>query len=212
MSSILYENGENKRARLKLKSSYQDHSKRCNKLLFIQRCKSHHSKLSNAAFVHQRAKKSHTNADIKKNSILVPNAKWKSPEEVCISATLADYNPPPKKKAKKNPSLIVNINEKVQQFYQQFPPGNGTHYDLKELVLGLLENSASPSIFRSPPIIIMCRCQVVDSFDRFDPSFRRPLVAAACGIVASNERHATATLDTHKKKQTFAACSFGSAS
>jgi len=33
---------------------------------------------------------------------------------------------------------------KVEQFLKQFPPANGTHYDLRELVVGLLENSASP--------------------------------------------------------------------
>jgi hypothetical protein len=57
---------------------------------------------------------------------------------------LADYNPQPKKKPKKNISTAISTEDKAKQFLQQFPPANGTHYDLRELVVGLLENSASP--------------------------------------------------------------------
>jgi hypothetical protein len=106
--------------------------------------------ISHSAFLHQSSKKSHTNADIKRSSVLVPNGKRKTPEEVRISATLTEYKPPPKKKPKKNPLTAVSTDEKVKQFLLQFPPANGTHYDLKELVVGLLENDASPSIYTSP--------------------------------------------------------------
>jgi hypothetical protein len=107
MTDTLFENGDDKRARLKLKSNYLDHLKALEQV---------HSKMqqsfkllgiSNAAFVHQRAKKSRTNADIKRSSILVPNGKRNSPEEVRVSAALAENNPPPKKKPKKNPSPVI---------------------------------------------------------------------------------------------------------
>jgi hypothetical protein len=94
--------------------------------------------------VHQSSKKSHTNADIKRSRILVPSGKRNSPDEVRISAALADYNPQPKKKPKKNTSTAISTDLKAKQFLQQFTPANGTHYDLRELVVGLLENSASP--------------------------------------------------------------------
>jgi hypothetical protein len=100
--------------------------------------------ISHAALVHQSSKKSHTNADIKRSRILVPSGKRNSPDEVRISASLADYNPQPKKKPKKNISTAISTEDKAKQFLQQFPPSNGTHCDLRELVVGLLENSASP--------------------------------------------------------------------
>jgi hypothetical protein len=74
--------------------------------------------ISNAALVHKQAKNSHTNAYIKRSSIILPNGKRKTPKEVCIAALLAKFNPPPKKKTKKNLSTVVNIDEKVQQVYQ----------------------------------------------------------------------------------------------
>jgi hypothetical protein len=36
----------------------------------------------------------------------------------------------------------MEIDKKVKQFIRQCPPSNGTHsYDLRELVVGLLDNS-----------------------------------------------------------------------
>jgi hypothetical protein len=144
MTDTLFENRDDKRARLKLKPNYLDHLKALEQV---------HSKMqqsfkllgtSHAVFVHQRAKKSHTNAYIKRSGIVVPSGKRNSPEEVLVSAALAENNPPPKKEPKKNPSPVITINNKVEQFLKQYPPANGTHYDLRELVVGLLENSASP--------------------------------------------------------------------
>jgi hypothetical protein len=149
MTEILFENVENQRARLKLKPNYLDHLKALEQVhsRMQQSCKL--LRISHSAFLHQSSKKSHTNTDIKRSSVLVPNGKRKTPEEVRISATLTEYKPPPKKKPKKNPLTAVSTDEKVKQFLQQFPPANGTHYDLKELVVGLLENDASP-IYTSP--------------------------------------------------------------
>jgi hypothetical protein len=142
MTDTLFENGDDKRARLKLKPNYLDHLKGQVHPKMQQSFKLLGT--SNAVFVHQRAKKSHTNAEIKRSGIFAPNGKRNSPEEVRVSAALAENNPPPKKKPKKNPSPVITINNKVEQFLKQYPPANGTHYDLRELVVGLLENSASP--------------------------------------------------------------------
>jgi hypothetical protein len=90
MADILFENGENKRARLKLKSSYQDHLKALQQVQLKMKESFKLLGISHAAFLHQSSKKSHTNAEIKRSSILVPNGKRKSPEEVRISATLAE--------------------------------------------------------------------------------------------------------------------------
>jgi len=71
MTNTLFENGDDKRARLKLKPSYIDHLKALEQI---------HSKMqqsfkllgiSNSALVYQSSKKSHTNADIKRRTITV---------------------------------------------------------------------------------------------------------------------------------------------
>jgi hypothetical protein len=79
MTDTLFVNGDDKRARLKLKPSYLDHLKALDQV---------HSKMqqsfkllgiSHAALVHQHSKKSNnTNADIKRSTILVPHGKRKS--------------------------------------------------------------------------------------------------------------------------------------
>jgi hypothetical protein len=72
MTNTLFERGNNKTARLNLKSSYLD---------YLNALEQVHSRLqesfkllgiSHAAFLHQSSKKSHTIADIKRCSILVP--------------------------------------------------------------------------------------------------------------------------------------------
>jgi hypothetical protein len=118
MTDTLFEKGDDKRARLKLKPSYLDHLKALEQV---------HSKMqqsfkllgiSHAALVHQSSKKSHTNADIKRSRILVPSGKRNNPDEVRISASLADYNPQPKKKPKKNISTAISTEDKAKQFLQ----------------------------------------------------------------------------------------------
>jgi hypothetical protein len=81
MTDTLFENGENKRARLnfKLKSSYQDHLKALQQVQTRMQKSFKLLEISYAVFLHQSFKKSHTNADIKRSSILVPIGKRKSP-------------------------------------------------------------------------------------------------------------------------------------
>jgi hypothetical protein len=108
MTEILFENGENQRARLKLKPNYLDHLKALEQVhsRMQQSCKL--LRISHSAFLHQSSKKSHTNTDIKRSSVLVPNGKRKTPEEVRISATLTEYKPHPTKKPKKKPLTAVS--------------------------------------------------------------------------------------------------------
>jgi hypothetical protein len=75
MTDTLFENGDDKRARLKLKPNYLDHLKALEQVHSKMKQSFKLLGISNAAFVHQRAKKSRTNADIKRSISLFPTAK-----------------------------------------------------------------------------------------------------------------------------------------
>jgi hypothetical protein len=76
--------------------------------------------ISNAAFAHQQAKKSHTNADIKEAVSLSPMAKGTALRTSVFQLHWLRTIPRQRRNQRRT---------QLEQFLKQFPPVNGTHYD-----------------------------------------------------------------------------------